>query len=184
MGQLSHRSINSLYYIEDCWLYSPGDATDAEIVQESVIKGIQNAMDKGLAGMPESETLDKLKQNLIAESMSTLGLGLESGITNPMTRKPFYPTSHLPSNQGNRGLTLSAGVAVSQLVLKGIAWIGFKLFGGSKMGSSGNRGMNQMMSLKQDSVDVALGHMSKMRNAVSMSPNQPFRSNIIRQSSI
>ena len=87
-------------------------------------------------------------------------------------------------SQGNRGFTLSAGVAVTQLVLKGIAWIGVKLFGGSKMGSSGNRGMNQMMSLKQDSVDVALGHMSKMRNAVSMSPNQPFRSNIIRQSSI
>ena len=173
-----------MYYIENCRIYSPGDATDAEIVQESVLKGIQNAVDKGLAGMPEGETLDTLKQNLIAESMSTLGLGLESGMTNPMTRKPFYPTSHLPSHQGNRGLALSAGVAVTQLVLKGIAWIGFKLFGGSKMGSSGNRGMNQMMSLKQDSVDVALGHMSKMRNAVSMSPNQPFRSNIIRQSSI
>ena len=162
--------------------YTPGDATDDEIVQESVLKGMQSAVDKALAGMPEGETLDTLKNNLIAESMSTLGLGLESGITNPMTRKPFYPTSHLPSHQGNRGLALSAGVAVTQLVLKGIAWIGFKLFGGSKMGSSGNRGMNQMMILKQDSVDVALGHMSKMRNAASMSQNQAIRSKYVIKS--
>ena len=52
------------------------------------------------------------------------------------------------------------------------------------MGSSGNRGIYQMMSLKQDSVDAALGHMSKMRDATSMSLNQGFRSNIIGQSSI
>ena len=35
---------------------------------------MQNALDKALAGMPEGEQVDTLKQNLIAESMSTLGL--------------------------------------------------------------------------------------------------------------
>ena len=63
-----------MYYIEDCRIYQSGDATDSEIVQESVLKGMQNAVDKALAGMPEGEQGDMLKQNLIAESMSTLGL--------------------------------------------------------------------------------------------------------------
>jgi hypothetical protein len=76
-----------------------------------------------------------------------------------------------PSHQGTRGFF---PIIVSKLVLKGIGWLGKKIFGGSRMGSSGNRGMNQMMSLKQDSVDVALGHMSKMRKEVSMSQNQAF----------
>ena len=77
------------------------------------------------------------------------------------------------SHQGTRGFF---PIIVSKLVLKGIGWLGKKIFGGSRMGSSGNRGMNQMMSLKKDSVDVALGHMSKMRKEVSMSQNQAFRS--------
>ena len=63
-----------MYYIENCRIFSPGDATDGEIVQESVLKGMQNALDKALAGMPEGEQVDTLKQNLIAESMSALGL--------------------------------------------------------------------------------------------------------------
>ena len=145
---------------------TPSDATDAEIVQESVLKGMQNAVDKALAGMPEGEMLDTLKQNLIAESMSTLGLDStsvdksftidsQSGITNLITRKPFHPTSHLSLLQGNRGFLDGIGDVIEKLVKKGIEWLG-KLFGGSRMGSFGNRGMNQMMSMKQDSVDVAL----------------------------
>ena len=83
------------------------------------------------------------------------------------------PDTHFPFHQGNRFIS-----NISKLVLKGIGWLGKKIFGGSRMGSSGNRGMNQMMNLKQDSVDVALGHMSKM------SQNQVFTSNEIQQSSI
>ena len=93
------------------------------------------------------------------------------------TLTPKYegnPATHLPLHQGTRFIS-----NISKLVLKGIGWLGKKIFGGSRMGSFGNRAMNQMTSLKQDSVDVALGHMSKMRNAVSMPPNKAFKSNII-----
>ena len=142
---------------------------------------MENAVDKVLADV------DTLKRNLISESMSTLGLksksfdksltmNSQSGIANSITRKPFFTTTQLSLNQGNRGLLGDIGDVIKKLVKKGVDWLS-NLFGGSRSGSFGNRGMNQMMSLEQGSVDVALEHMSKMKNVASMSQYQAFRSN-------
>ena len=94
-----------MYYIEDCRIYQSGDATDSEIVQESVLKGMQNAVDKALAGMSEGEQVDMLKQNLIAESMSTLGLDAKplSKVTMMKSEvEPLVPTIMDDSGPGLR----------------------------------------------------------------------------------
>ena len=46
----------------------------SETIRESVIKGIQWAMDKSLDGISKGEVFDTEKQNYIAECMHTLGL--------------------------------------------------------------------------------------------------------------
>ena len=90
------------------------------------------------------------------------------------------PATHVSLHQGNRGFNSimlgDIGDVIKKLVKKGVDWLS-NLFGGSRIGSSGNRGLNHMMNLEQDSVDVALEHMNKMMNAASMSQNQAFRGN-------
>jgi methanogenic corrinoid protein MtbC1 len=88
---------------------TPSDATDTEIVRESVLKGMQNAVDKVLAGMREGEEVDTLKQNLIAESMSALGLDAIPLGTDTMIKnrpEPLVPTKW----DGIFGLDSGAGL--------------------------------------------------------------------------
>ena len=84
--------------------------------------------------------------------------------------------SNLTRHQANQS-GLGTEKTVSRLVKQGINWLMDNLelgvfFGGSRKESFGSSRQNPIMSLKQDSVDVALGHLSKMMKTASNDQNQ------------
>ena len=126
---------------------------------------------KCLNGVPNSQWVFNIDKRVYQAVRNFKG----KNISDAWTKKPNL-TRH-ETNQSDLSDADGTGETVSALVKQGIDCLMDNVelgvfFGGSRKGSSGHSRKNPIISLKQDSNDVALGHLSKMMNPASNYQNQ------------